>query len=124
MRGNLSFLASDALEGRLTPSQGLTFAAEFIASRFRRAGLEPAAPNYFQTADQVTVTPKLDDFRMTLAAGGEELELSSADAIVRSLQGLDATKVPVIATETGLPDRQTQNSRDDPDRGERKSSEG
>ncbi len=102
MRGNLSFLASDALEGRDTPSRGLTIAAEFIASRFRRAGLEPAAPNYFQTADQVTVTPKLDDFRMTLAAGGEALQLSSADTIVRSLQGIDATNEPLLAAGTEL----------------------
>jgi hypothetical protein len=96
MRGNLSFLASDALEGRATPSRGLAIAAEFIASRFRRAGLEPVGQNYFQTADQVTVTPKLDDFRMTLAAGGDELELSSVDATVRSLQGIDMKNAPVI----------------------------
>jgi len=40
LRGNLSFLSSDALEGRETPSRGLDLAAEFIASQFRRAGLE------------------------------------------------------------------------------------
>jgi hypothetical protein len=104
MRGNLSFLASDALEGRATPvgletkeeSRGLTIAAEFIASCFRRADLEPLAPNYFQMADQVTVTPRLDDFRLTLEAGGEELELSSADVSVRSLEAIDVKKVPVV----------------------------
>src|SRR5258708_34430851 len=42
LRGNLSFLSSDLLEGRDTPSRGLEIAAEFIASQFRRAGLEPA----------------------------------------------------------------------------------
>ncbi|HEU4992576.1 MAG TPA: hypothetical protein VFT52_08810, partial [Luteimonas sp.] len=31
MRGHLSFLASDALEGRGTPSRGLDIAAEYIA---------------------------------------------------------------------------------------------
>ncbi|WP_309710541.1 M28 family peptidase [Armatimonas sp.] len=54
LKGNLSFLASDALEGRATPSPGLTIAAEFIASQFRKAGLEPGVKtetgsSYFQT---------------------------------------------------------------------------
>jgi len=52
LRANLSFLASDALAGRWTPSPGLDAAAEFIASRFREAGIEPAnGPDYFQYAD-------------------------------------------------------------------------
>jgi Peptidase family M28 len=51
LRGHLSFVASDALEGRNTPSRGLDVAAEYIAAQFRRAGLEPAgeAGGYFQT---------------------------------------------------------------------------
>ncbi|WP_082493779.1 M28 family peptidase [Massilia sp. Leaf139] len=59
MRGNLSFLASDALEGRGTPSRGLDIAAEFIASQFRAAGLEPLGDaGYFQTADWNLIDPK------------------------------------------------------------------
>jgi hypothetical protein len=51
LRADLSFLASDALEGRYTPSPGLEVAAEFIASRFREAGLKPGGDHdYFQTA--------------------------------------------------------------------------
>ncbi len=51
LAGHVSFLASDALEGRDTPSKGLEVAAEYIASRFRAAGLEPAGDvGYFQTA--------------------------------------------------------------------------
>ena len=50
LRGHLSFLASDLLEGRGTPSRGLDLAAEYIAAQFRRAGLEPAGDDgYFQT---------------------------------------------------------------------------
>src|SRR5262245_24157207 len=40
LKGHLSFLASDLLEGRDTPSRGLDVAAEYIAAQFRRAGLE------------------------------------------------------------------------------------
>ncbi len=51
LRGHVSFLASDVLEGRATPSRGLDVAAEYIAAQFRRAGLEPAGDDgYFQTA--------------------------------------------------------------------------
>src|SRR6185295_17434252 len=59
MRGHLSFIASDALEGRNTPSPGLDIAAEYIAAQFRRAKLEPAGDqDYFQTANfLVSETP-------------------------------------------------------------------
>jgi len=50
LRGHLSFIASDLLEGRGTPSRGLDLAAEYIAAQFRRAGLEPVGDDgYFQT---------------------------------------------------------------------------
>src|SRR5687767_12028171 len=50
LRGHVSFLASDLLEGRDTPSRGLDIAAEYIAAQFRRAGLRPVGDDgYFQT---------------------------------------------------------------------------
>lgn len=59
MRGHLSFLASDLLEGRGTPSRGLDLAAEYIAAQFRAVGLEPAGDDgYFQTADWNVIKPK------------------------------------------------------------------
>src|SRR5262245_20899852 len=52
LRGHLSFIASDLLEGRDSPSRGLDEAAEYIAAQFRRSGLEPAGGDaYFQTAN-------------------------------------------------------------------------
>src|SRR5689334_14728539 len=57
LKADVSFLASDALEGRGTPSRGLDVAGEFIAAQFRRAGLEPAGDDgYFQTAPYTSVT--------------------------------------------------------------------
>jgi hypothetical protein len=88
LRGNLSFLASDALEGRMTPSRGLTVAAEFIASCYRRAGLEEVNGSYFQLADFVRVTTKLDGFRMKLTSGGEELDLPASDVDIHSATAL------------------------------------
>lgn len=50
MRARISFLASDALRGRDTPSQGLEAAATYLASESARLGLEPAGEEgtYYQ----------------------------------------------------------------------------
>lgn len=51
LKSHVSFLSSDALEGRLTGSAGEKLATEYIANIFRRLGLEPAGDNgtFFQT---------------------------------------------------------------------------
>jgi Zn-dependent M28 family amino/carboxypeptidase len=63
LRGDLSFLASDELKGRFTPSPGLNVAAEFIASRFRGAGLQPGGEHdsFFQEAAIEDRRAKLPD---------------------------------------------------------------
>ena len=43
LSAHVSFLASDAMEGRETGTPSADVAAEYVASRFRAAGLEPAA---------------------------------------------------------------------------------
>src|SRR5579884_331789 len=65
LKADVSFLASDALEGRGTPSRGLDVAAEYIAAQFRRAGLEPAGDDgYFQTANFFVTDRDADSFDM------------------------------------------------------------
>ena len=53
---HVKFLASDALEGRGNGSPGLEKAADYIAGRFRAAGLEPGGDRgtFFQTFEIVT----------------------------------------------------------------------
>ena len=72
LKGHLSFLASDLLEGRDTPSRGLDLAAEYIAAQFRRASLEAIGDDgYFQTATwQLAETPP----------GGFSLEIKPPDS--------------------------------------------
>ena len=50
LRANVTYLASDELEGRNTPSRGLDLAADYIAAQFKKAKLEPINGSYFQTA--------------------------------------------------------------------------
>jgi hypothetical protein len=88
MRGHLSFLASDALEGRGTPSRGLDIAAEYIAAQFRRAGLEPLGDDgYFQTADWTRIDPKRAKTPAAAAA---------APVIVKNVVGILRGSDPVL----------------------------
>src|ERR1051325_9084719 len=83
LKADVSFLASDALKGRGTPSPELDIAAEFVASQFRRAGLEPAGDDgYFQTAPFVSVTPNLEGLRLTLDLGGKTVTAEPASMSV------------------------------------------
>lgn len=52
LRVHLSFLASDLLEGRNTPSRGLDIAAEYIAAQYMRAPLAREGDDgHFQTSE-------------------------------------------------------------------------
>lgn len=76
LRGHLAFLASDLLEGRDTPSRGLDIAAEYIASQFRRAGLEPAGDDgYFQSAHWKVVESEPASFHFTIQVGDAAFSL-------------------------------------------------
>ncbi|MCU1261465.1 MAG: putative aminopeptidase [Bryobacterales bacterium] len=110
MRGNLSFLSSDALEGRDTPSRGLDIAAEFIASQFRRAGLEPVGgADYFQAADYLETTPDpspsvtLDDDKKTLHVKNASTNaLAALDLKFAPIYKVESTDVPSLAGKVAL----------------------
>ncbi len=57
LRTDLTYLASDELAGRATPSPGQEAAARYIAAAFQQAGLEPAGDEgYFQNSSWKTTT--------------------------------------------------------------------
>ena len=114
LRGHVSFLASDLLEGRDSPSRGLDVAAEYIASQFRALKLEPLGDNgYFQTMnwtlleaassgitleiDGTVVDPK--NYRTTaggnIDAEGEVVALKSGD-IAGKIVRLESAERSVI----------------------------
>lgn len=59
LRGHLEFLADDALEGRAPGTRGGVLAQKYLASQFRRLGLEPAGDNgsYDQRVPIIALTP-------------------------------------------------------------------
>ena len=62
LRSTVVFLASPALQGRNTPSRGLEAAADYIASEFRRDGLEspPGAVDFSQIATLAMLSDSKD----------------------------------------------------------------
>jgi len=96
LRGHLSFLASDLLEGRGTPSRGLDIAAEYIAAQFRCAALEPAGDDgYFQTESMVRAERPGEGFEMRLQKGEHVWAVAQDQVAVVSRQAVDISGVPV-----------------------------
>ena len=117
----ISFLASDEMAGRDTPSPGLTIASQYVAARFRGAGLECGGQDdsFFQTHLLVTTMPpehgptltEVDgdpiSYRGLLSGGPEAIDvtgtvLKESDALaadVAEIVYLDKLHVPPQAAE-------------------------
>ena len=105
LRGNVSFLASDLLEGRATPSPGLDVAAEYIAAQFRRAGLESAGGgDYFQTASLATVRPNREGLALSLNIAGKTYRVPPENIETgASLLGIELANAPLVKAKTSAP---------------------
>ena len=98
LKGHVSFLASDLLEGRDTPSRGLDIAAEYIAAQFRRAGLEPAGDDgYFQTVERVVVEPNPEGFEVSLEIGERTVRILAGQALIPA-KAVEIAGIPVVKT--------------------------
>jgi hypothetical protein len=101
LRGDLSFIASELLEGRDTPSRGLDIAAEYIAAQFRKTGLQPAAgDSYYQTARMVRASPPPEGFVLRLAEGPRILTVPSTQASLIGCRTIDLSDAPVYKVHT------------------------
>lgn len=78
--GRIGFLASDALRGRDTPSEGLNTAASYLVSEYVRLGLEPAGDDgYYQWYPFPTVAMDTATAHFGTVAGGENRMLRYGD---------------------------------------------
>jgi len=97
LKADVSFLASDALQGRGTPSAGLDIAAEYVAAEFRRAGLEPAGDDgYFQTASYANVTPTVEGMEFTVDGAGGAVKTNSASMALQQAAAADLSQAAVV----------------------------
>ncbi len=93
LRADLSFLASDLLEGRDSPSRGLDIAAEYIAAQFQIAGLEPGVGGrLFSKRAHAGGQPSLANFDVKISRGGREISLRPSDVVLRVDAELDLRK--------------------------------
>ena len=97
LRGRLSFLASDTLEGRPTPSAGQDVAAEYIAAEFRRAGLETVGEkDYFQTVLLKESRPDRDSFRCRISIGAKEITVPPDRFSMNAIASLELDQSPIV----------------------------
>jgi hypothetical protein len=102
LRGHLSFLASDALGGRVTPSIGQDIAAEYIAAHLRGAGLDPLGDDgYFQTAPAVVAAPRAEGFRFSIAWPHGTVEIAPDAFRMRTVEAVALEDVPVVKRPLG-----------------------
>lgn len=86
--GHIKFLASRDLKGRLTGTPELNKAAEYLATQFSQAKLEPLAGSYFQDFEVTARTGLSDNDTLTLRLGGQSRELKQgADFVPLNLSG-------------------------------------
>jgi hypothetical protein len=80
---DIRYLASDALEGRMTGEPGAEKAMRYIAAQFRRAGLTPAGDGgtYLQHFEATTGVHLGDGNSLRIAIGDERLAQDSSFAV-------------------------------------------
>jgi len=92
LRTNVTWLAADERQGRMTPSPGLDASADYIGEQFRLAGLAPGGTSgtYFQTA------PDPGSFTMALESGSGRFKLTGSSVSVYAQAAMEYRNEPVV----------------------------
>ena len=98
LRADLTFLASDALQGRMSLQTGDEAAIQWIASEFAKAGLQPAANgSYLQPVPLVEYRPDRSQNFVSLTRGSKETQWKFPDVLGGYRQDVDLTADVVFA---------------------------
>src|SRR5258708_7664010 len=102
LRAHVAFLASDKLRGRGNGTPGLEAAADYIAARFKEAGLKPAGTNgFFQPASMIMVQPDTKDFEMAFRAPGVDIKVRLDEVLLFSNDTVDLKDAPTVKIDPG-----------------------
>jgi Peptidase family M28/PDZ domain/PA domain len=107
MKGDVTFLAADAREGRAPGTKGIEAAADYVAGVFKGAGLTPApgAAGYFQPFS-ISGRPTLgaDQELVLLGPDGKEVKGSLRSDFIPMSVGVGATldHVPIVFVGYGI----------------------
>src|SRR5437660_6851602 len=81
LKADLTFLSSDALEGRLSLERGSEVAIQWIAAEFAKAGLKPlVGDSYLQPVPLVEYRPDRQLSGLIVRRGGKEESFHAPDA--------------------------------------------
>jgi hypothetical protein len=103
LRQDLTYIASDELEGRMSLAPGDAKAIGWIADAFAKAGLEPAAmgpdgkPSFLQTFKLVEYRADRGAFQLTLKHGKATESFHAPEAMGAYKQAVDVTAGVVFA---------------------------
>ena len=98
LRADLTFLASDALQGRMSLQTGDEVAIQWIASEFAKAGLKPSANgSYLQPVDLIEYRGDRAQSYVALKRGGSEKQWKFPDALGSYRSDVDVTGDVVFA---------------------------
>src|SRR5215468_1954328 len=82
LKADLTFLSSDALEGRRSLERGSEVAIQWIASEFAKAGLKPlSGDSYLQTVPVIEYQADREKTTLVLQHGGKSDSYTAPDAI-------------------------------------------
>ncbi len=97
LRGHVSFLASELLQGRCTPSPGGDIAAQYIAAQFRSAGLQLAGDDgYFQTANWRLFEQSWTGFELRVEHGEQTFLISKDRVGLQAYEAQDLSRAPIV----------------------------
>src|SRR5262245_60268901 len=98
LRADLTFLASDALQGRMSLETGDEASIQWIASEFAKAGLAPAANgSYLQPVPLIEYRPDRAQNFVALARTGKETQWKFPEVLGGYRQDVDITAEVVFA---------------------------
>lgn len=98
LRADLAFLASDALQGRMSLQPGDDVAIQWIASEFAKAGLQPAANGSFlQPVELMEYRGDREHSYVALNRGGSEKQWKFPEALGSYRLDVDVTADVVFA---------------------------
>ncbi|MFZ1731143.1 MAG: M28 family peptidase [Bacteroidota bacterium] len=105
LKAHVSWLASDALEGRGTGTPSIDLAAEYIAREFKRYGLKPAGDNgtYFQTFDVITGI-EMEEKSLSLTQEGNDLILESGEFMPYTFSASGEFRGKIVFAKYGITD--------------------
>lgn len=84
LKNDVSYLASNRLQGRLSLSKGDDQATYWIADQFKKAGLKPAANNsYLQAVPLIEFIPDKDKSTLSYSANGKAIRWKAPDISIQ-----------------------------------------